>query len=121
MMFLFEIAGFKLLGQSGNGARMLDVAFSPDGQFIATAGGVMQESGVVALWHAKDGRRVGELHGPNKWLECVAWTNDGRVVGGGGLTNQAGILWIWQTGGLRPTLELAGHTSHVSCGAFSPD
>ena len=91
------------------------VAFSPDGEFIASAGGganrylyVHRVSNGEEMWSTYTGSYVSD----------VKYSPDGQIVASSGTDNNI-QLWDAQTGGVLQTLT--GHTNDVSCIAFSPD
>ena len=52
------------------------VAFSPDGQIVASGG----TDGLVALWHVKDGERLHTLAGHGGGVSEVAFAPDGKML-----------------------------------------
>lgn len=105
----------NLRGHSNNMVR--SVAFSPDGQSLASAGDVSP----IKIWSESDGEwlEVGSL-GQDEWVSSVAYSPDGKLLASVGLRN---IPKIWSLTDQREIATLTGHSTdskpHVV--AFSPD
>jgi len=106
------------------GASVNSLAFSPDGETIATG----LKDNTVKLWKASDGSLVRSIDGhheenPKKDAEkpeitSVAFSPDGNLLAGG---SKDGLVSLWQVsdGGLVNTSK--GHTKNISSVFFSAD
>ena len=94
-----------------------DLSFSPNGNMIANVG----DSGSIVLLDVNTTEVVHRMRSSNcKWLNCVAFSPDGKLVacGGSGLHSDLTIFNV-KTGKLhRRILE---HTRFLNSIAFSPD
>jgi WD40 repeat protein len=90
------------------------VAFSPDGQLIATA----SADGTAKIWNTLTGKLLHTLQGHTSWIPAVAFSPDGQLIATASADGTAKI-WNTLTGKLLHTLK--GHTGHVYSVAFSPD
>jgi WD40 repeat protein/DNA-binding SARP family transcriptional activator len=103
--------GEILFTLSGHSDEVRGVAWSPDGERLATS----SADGTAHLWDAATGEELLVLRGLSTDLRNVAWSPAGdRLVAGGGT-----ILPVWDVSG-RP-LRLSGHTADVWDAQWSPD
>ena len=87
------------------------VAFSPDGQYLATA----TQAGVVRLWQAKTGQELRKWHAHEDNATSVAFSPDGRYLASGGWDEKVKV-WDVQTvlqGDVPEPLLQLEHTSRV--------
>lgn len=100
----------------GHASSVLGVAFSPDGDTIATAG----NDNVAKLW-SRNGAWLQDL--PHEAsVTSVAFSPDSRRILTATADNRV-TLWIWdgEAGQFRWLQTLAGHTDLVTRAKFSPD
>jgi eukaryotic-like serine/threonine-protein kinase len=104
------------------------VAFSPDGETLASASG----DGTVKLWDASAGRERTTLRGHTGGVASVAFSPDGKTLASGGgrfdargqIATSEIRLWDVPTGQERLTLKENGNTGTpvtVTSLCFSPD
>jgi WD40 repeat protein len=98
------------------------LAFSPDGQFLATGG-----MGHVRLWDIATGQVRQVLSGPAVSFTCLAYRPDGRLLVSAELGDQFRIgevrLRVWDptSGAEINSFHLAPRGGSVSALSFSPD
>ncbi|KAJ6023799.1 NACHT and WD40 domain protein [Penicillium herquei] len=98
----------------GHSGLVQAVAFSPDGQTIASG----SNDNTIKLWNAKTGEQRHTLEGHLDWVRAVAFSPDGQTIASGSNDNTI-KLWNTETGKQRHTLE--GHSGLVRAVAFSSD
>ena len=83
---LWSVPNWKVLGRINVGNSVSDLAFSPDGTILASAGHK------VDLWSVKNGEKIASLTGHTGWVMEVAFSPDGTTIVSGGLDD--GILHV---------------------------
>ncbi len=92
---------------------ILAVAFSPDGQLLATG----DSNGEVRLWQVADAQPVLTFQGHTSWVFSVDWSPDGQSIVSGSY-DQTVRLWNVNTGQCLKTLLEKNSVLSV---AWSPD
>ncbi|NER89111.1 caspase family protein [Moorena sp. SIO3A2] len=107
---LYGVKEFNSLDEQSE--AVYSVAFSPDGQTIATA----SIDNTVKLWNLK-GKPLHTLTGHSDYVTSVTFSPDGKTIASGS-NDKTVKLWNLQ-GKLLHTLT--GHSHYVTSVAFSPD
>ena len=100
----------------GHTDKVRSVAFSPDGQTLASA----SWDNTIILWDVTTGQPIGQpLTDHRDMVQSVAFSPDGKMLASASKDNTI-ILWDVATG--QPLGQpLTGHTTWVFSVAFSPD
>ncbi|MEO0536867.1 MAG: ribosome assembly protein 4, partial [Cyanobacteria bacterium P01_A01_bin.123] len=109
---LWSKDGIELQTLQGHSDWVLSVAFSPDGETLASA----SADNTVKLW-SKDGTELQTLQGHSSSVLSVAFSPDGEALASASADN---TVKLWSKDGTE-LQTLQGHSSSVWSVAFSPD
>jgi WD40 repeat protein len=114
-LLLISLAGWlNQQQQEGHTDHVADVAFSPDGKWLATASSDL----TAKVWDAATGNERLTLRGHKSWVLGVAFSPDGRRLATGSEDDTARI---WDASSGKTLFTLAEHTDKIFGVAFSPD
>jgi len=99
---------FRLQGHTDS---VIQVAFSNDGQYVATG----SYDGTVRIWTPQDGALVHALDGPSKEVEWISWHPKGHAILAGSTDTMA---WMWWAPTGKLMQIFAGHAQGVTCGCW---
>jgi WD40 repeat protein len=91
-----------------------DIAFSPNGQLLATVG----EDTVVMLWDVATGEELAVFHGHKNRVGAVAFSPDGKTLASGGWDY---TTKLWDIGTGRELTTIRNGAQSVFALAFHPD
>ena len=113
--------GREVFTCAGHRADIASVAFSPDGCWLASGGGLRVQPanlGEVKLWNADTGKLVRSLDGHTHLVFSVVFSPDSRRLASAGIDS---VIRLWDVDTGRELRQLKGHTGGVRRLAFSPD
>lgn len=103
-----------LLALHGHATWVTTVAFSPDGELVASGSGDQ----TVCLWQAHTGELLQTCAGHRDWIYAVAFSPDGRFLAGAGAD---GTICVWAVWSGQRLCQLPGHTRAIRSLTFQAD
>jgi ribosome assembly protein 4 len=98
----------------GHSEAILQVAFSPNGKYLGSAGG----DSTVRIWDLATQTPLHTLEGNTDWVFCVAWSPDAKKIASGGKDN---IVRVWYTdSGKKCGKPMKGHKKWITSIAWEP-
>lgn len=91
--------------------------FSPDGQYLATLGGMEKRAAILQLWTVQ-GNPVHRFQGREKRFSALAFSPDGRMLAAGDLN---GYLHVWDVETKARITQAREHKEAIRALAWSPD
>jgi WD40 repeat protein len=110
-----KFIGNLLQTLTGHSYSVISVAYSPDGQTLASG----SDDNTIKLWNVNTGNLLQTLTGHSQQVRSVAYSPDGQTLASGGMYDETIKLWDVKTGNLLQTLP--GHSESVYSVAYSPD
>jgi serine/threonine protein kinase len=98
----------------GHFGRVNSLAWSPNGQRIASVGA----DKTLQIWDSLTGKKYFIHHNPTATLTGVAWSYDGRYLATCGNDK---LVQVWDTVTRNAVTTYAGHTGYVTSVSWAPD
>ena len=98
----------------GHSDNVFAVAWSPDGQYIASG----SKDTTVHIWHAATAKPEYVFRGHTHCLLSVAWSPDGQRIASG---CTSGLVLVWNAFTGEEIVAYHGHTRFVRSLSWSPD
>lgn len=104
----------QLMRLSGHSSWVQSIAFSPDGQLLASG----SNDQTIRLWDVQTGQCLKTLSGHSSWVQSIAFSPDGQLLASGS-NDQTIRLWNAQTGQCCQVLQ--GHQGRLLSVVFCLD
>ncbi|HKW98805.1 MAG TPA: c-type cytochrome domain-containing protein [Bryobacteraceae bacterium] len=103
---------------TGQAEAVRGVAFSPDGKWLAAAGGLPARSGEVKIWDVESRKELRTIKGHADCIYAVAFSPDGRSIA---TSSYDKLIKLWDVATGKEIRTLKDHIDAVYALAFTPD
>lgn len=118
MIKLWDVRnGKERAALNGHDGPIHSLAFSPDGNTLASGCGSPSGKNAVRLWDVTTGKELGGPEGRTGYVEAVAFAPDGKMLAFG---NSLGVVKLWDLAARKERLSLEATGSSSSL-AYAPD
>ena len=115
--------GERMRTLSGQLDGISSVAFSHDGEFLASGCGARwgdHNDKTIWVWNARTGEHLHTLEGHTSGVSCLAFSPDAPILASGSF-DYDNTIRIWDASSGEYLQSLKGHANAVTSVAFSPD
>lgn len=118
VLYLWQPDASEIRQIGGGNGSGVSVAFSPDGEILASGGWHRREGGhfSVRLWNMDAESWEEELVDDNGVVDALEFSSGGEL-----LAAASGSIQLWDMNTRQQTLDLHGHRGHVSTLSFNVD
>jgi WD40 repeat protein len=113
---LWDVATGQLRHDFGHTYTVAAVAFSPDGNRLAS--GACYTDTVLRVWDPLTGKNTAQLRGHALGIQAVAYSPDGKLLASG---SQDGTVGLWDPSSGKEVRRLDAKDGIVCAMAFTPD
>ena len=115
---LWDIESRNLLRTlDGHGARLLGLAFAPDGKTLVSVGGK-----TIKAWVVSTGEEKSAVANPDKWSGPTAFSPDGKylIAGSGPILRAGAPMGVWDVASGKRLIDLRVGSANVGRPTFRP-
>jgi WD40 repeat protein len=109
-------SGKEVLSFQGHTDLISSICFSPDGKYLAGAGGALDHT--VKVWETKSGRLIHSLKGHTSMVAGVSWSPRGNRLASAGHDR---TVAVWDVDKEKQVLSVKGQRLPIYSVCFSPD
>lgn len=108
------LIGTTLIKYKGHGDAWRDIAWSPNGKYLASG----NVAGEVQIWDAFTGEFIRACGEHDSLVNAIAWSPDGKMIASASADKS---VQIWDIVSSKSILSLNGHTDELNDVAWSSD
>jgi WD40 repeat protein len=117
ILFVNPANGQTIKKLEGHADVVHSLQFSPDGKYLAAAGGLPSQIGEIKIWEFPSGKEVRTINGHKDFIYSCSWSPDSKNIASASYDKE---IKIWDVSNGNEVKTLKDHADAVYAVAYNP-